>query len=73
MTAPTPSLVDLATEAGMTGNCTPLELGRIASTLAYTEFIPLSPYETTRALLRMQREKRPQKPIAAVDSETVTA
>lgn len=69
----TPSLLDLATEAGMTVNSTPAELSRIASTVAYTEFIPLSPYETTRALLRMQQEMGSQQSIAAVDSEKVPA
>lgn len=72
MTA-TPSLLDLAVEAGMTINSTATELGRIASAVAYTEFIPLSPYETARALLRMQREMRAQQSIVAVDSEKVSA
>lgn len=69
----TPSLCDLAIEAGLTVNSTSLELTRIASSVAYTEFIPLSPYETTRALLRIQRDMRAQHTSAAVESDEVAA
>lgn len=69
----TPSLRDLAIEAGLTVNSTSLELTRIASSVAYTEFIPLSPYEATRALLRIQRDMRAQHTGAATESDEVAA
>ncbi|WP_232785834.1 hypothetical protein [Mycobacteroides chelonae] len=62
-------LQDLAVEAGLTINSTSLELTRIASSVAYTEFIPLSPYETTRALLRIQCDMRAQHASAATESD----
>lgn len=74
MTATTiPSLRDLAIEAGLTVNSTSLELTRIASSVAYTEFIPLSPYETTRALLRIQCDMCAQYTSAAIESGEVPA
>ncbi|MEC4834387.1 hypothetical protein [Mycobacteroides chelonae] len=69
----TPNLCDLAIAAGLTISSTSLELTRIASSVAYTEFIPLSPYETTRALLRIQRDMRAQQASAATESDEVAA
>ncbi len=69
----TPSLQELAVEAGMSINSTSRELGRIASSVAYTEFLPLSPYDALRALLRIQRDMRAQQNSAPDGFEKVPA
>ncbi|MDO3023462.1 hypothetical protein [Mycobacteroides abscessus] len=67
------TLHDLATEAGMTVDSGPEELADIASSIAETNAVPLSAYEVTRALLRIQREQRAQVQWAAIESEKVPA
>lgn len=52
----TGTLQELAAQAGMTADSSPVEMARIATTIADTGLTPLSAHETLRALLRIQRE-----------------
>lgn len=54
----TANLQELAAQAGMTADSSPVEMARIATTIADTGLTPLSPHETLRALLRIQREAK---------------
>lgn len=67
------TLHELAVEAGMTVDSGPEELADIGASIAETNAVPLSAYEVTRALLRMQREQRAQAQWAAIESEKVSA
>lgn len=67
------TLHELAIAAGMTVDSGPGELADIASSIAETNAVPLSGYEVTRALLRLQREQRAQIQWAAIESEKVLA
>ncbi|SKU62611.1 Helix-turn-helix domain [Mycobacteroides abscessus subsp. massiliense] len=52
----TATLQELAAQAGMTADSSPVEMARIATTIADTGLTPLSAHETLRALLRIQRQ-----------------
>ncbi|MDO3126511.1 hypothetical protein P5V43_05270 [Mycobacteroides abscessus subsp. bolletii] len=67
------TLHELAAEAGMTIDSGPEELADIAAAIAETNAVPLSAYEVTRALLRMQREQRAKIQWAAIESGKVSA
>lgn len=67
------TLHDLATVAGMTVDSGPEELADIGASIAETNALPLSAYEVTRALLRIQCEQRAQIQWAAIESEKVPA
>ena len=67
------TLHDLATAAGMTVDSGPEQLADIAASIADTNAVPLSAYEVTRALLRLQREQRAQIEWAAIEPEKVPA
>lgn len=52
----TATLQELATQAGMTEDSSPVEMARIATSIADSGLTPLTPHETLRALLRIQRD-----------------
>lgn len=68
----TPTLHDLAAAAGMSIDSGPDELTRIAARIAETNAVPLSVYEVTCALLRLQREQRAKIQWAAIESAKVS-
>lgn len=67
------NLHELAVKAGMTVDSGPEELAGIAASIAETNAVPLSAYEITRALLRLQREQRAKIEWAAIESAKVPA
>lgn len=67
------TLHELAAEAGMTVDSGPEELADIGASIAATNAVPLSAYEVTCALLRIQREQRAKIQWAAIESEKVSA
>lgn len=66
----TANLQELAAQAGMTADSSPVEMARIATTIADTGLTPLSAHETLRALLRIQREA--QTPILVTSKVAAT-